>query len=327
MSPDTGLTAVDPAAQTSQADAGPVEAPERVVGLKHPWRWVGVAVEALLLAMLVHSLMTEKGFEWGVVGNYLFARPILDGVLTTIYLTAATMTVGVALGLVLAVMRLSKNPIFSTFAGLYISVFRAVPALVQMVFWFNLAALIPILSLGVPFGPSFVTFSATSIFSPFLAATLGLGLSESAYMAEIFRGGITTVPLGQSDAARAMGLRRSAALRHIVLPQAMRSVIPPLGNEVIGMLKYTSLASVISVTELLESATLIYDRTFETVPLLIVVALWYLALTTVLTAIQRRVERRFGRGVNREESRFFSQVISNAFQLRTRKSVRRGGST
>jgi polar amino acid transport system permease protein len=294
---------------------------ERVVPLKHPWRWVGAAVELVLIAMLVHALVSEAGFQWNVVGHYMFSRPILDGVLVTIELTASAMAIGIVLGLTVAVMRLSKNPVFAYFARSYIAFFRAVPALVQMVFWFNLASLIPRLSLGIPFGPSFMDFSSTSVFSSYLSATLGLGLSEAAYMAEIFRGGINGVPAGQSDAARSLGLKRGAALRYVVLPQAMKMVIPPSGNEVIGMLKYTSLASVIAVTELLESATLIFDRTFETVPLLIVAALWYLILTTILTAGQRIIERRFGRGTTVPEEQLWRTVWHNASSFRRRVGV------
>jgi polar amino acid transport system permease protein len=309
--------------QSSQPNIG--DAADRIVRLKHPWRWVGAGIALLFSAMLVHALITQPGFQWRIVSKYLFSHLILEGVLVTIELTATAMIVGISLGLLMAVMRLSHNPVFSYFARLYISVFRAVPALVQMIFWFNMAALIPVLSLGIPFGPAFVSFSATSVFSPFLAATLGLGLAEAAYMAEIFRGGITTVPNGQSDAARSMGLRRGAALRYVVLPQAMKGVIPPTGNEVIGMLKYTSLASVISVTELLQSATLIFNRTFETVPLLIVAALWYLVLTTALTIIQRRIERRFGRGTVQEEPALLSHVFRNALARRRRQGLRTTG--
>jgi polar amino acid transport system permease protein len=303
----------------------PEETPERVVPRKHPWRWVGAGAEVVLLAMLFHAFFTDAGFQWGVVGQYLFARPVLDGVLMTIELTASAMAIGIVLGLLLSVLRLSRNPVLSYLARAYISVFRAVPSLVQMVFWFNLAALLPKLSLGIPFGPSFVTFRSTAVFSPYLAATLGLGLAEAAYMAEIFRGGIAGVPAGQFDAARSMGLRRWAALRYVVLPQAMKSVIPPTGNEVIGMLKYTSLASVIAVTELLESVTLIFSRTFQTVPLLIVAALWYLALTTALTAGQRRLERRFGRGTTLQEDSLIKQAWSNAVTWRRRGTAVAGG--
>lgn len=296
---------------------------EPIVPLRHPWRMVGIAVILVAVAMLVHAAVAEPGFQWGVVGSYLFAQPILQGVLTTIELTGSAMGLGIVLGLVLSIMRMSESPAISVVARTYISVFRAIPALVQMIFWFNMAAVLPHLSLGVPFGPGFFHFSATSIFSPFLAATLGLGLAEAAFMAEIFRGGILSVHEGQMHAARACGMRRMTALRYIVLPQAMKSVIPPTGNEVIGMLKYSSLASVISVTELLESVTLVYDRTFQTMPLLMVAALWYLALTTVLTIGQRRIERHFGRGSAPGAVGLASQVWTNARAFRHQRSANR----
>lgn len=292
------------------------DAPDKVVPLRHPWRVVGTVVVLVLLAMFIHAVLTEKGFQWHVVGHYLFARPILRGVVTTLVLTACAMAIGIVLGLILAILRISPSPVLSYLAKTYIAVFRAVPSLVQMIFWFNMAALIPKLSLGVPFGPSFVHFSATKVFSPFTAAVLGLGLSEAAYMAEIFRGGIASVPQGQFQAALSIGMKRSAVLRYVVLPQAMKTVIPPTGNEVIGMLKYTSLASVISVTELLESVTLIFDRTFQTMPLLMVAALWYLAMTTVLTMGQRRIERHFGRGTTSAEVSLGRRVWTNLWARR-----------
>ena len=285
---------------------------ERVVPLRHPWRMLGVAVILVALAMLIHAAVTEGGFEWSVVGQYLFARSVLDGVVTTIELTGSAMGLGVSLGLVLAVMRMSDSPVISFVARTYISVFRGIPALVQMIFWFNMAALIPRLSAGIPFGPSYFHFSASSVFSPFLAATLGLGLAEAAFMAEIFRGGLLSVHEGQLDAARSIGMRRLTALRHVVLPQAMKSVIPPTGNEVIGMLKYSAIASVISVTELLESVTEIFDRTFQTMPLLMVAALWYLALTTLLTVGQRQIEWRFARGTDQRGTSLMTQAWRNA---------------
>lgn len=301
---------------TAAGDRGTPETEvERVVPLRHPWRTVGVIIELVLLAMLFHAFVTDEGFQWGVVGQYLFAKPVLDGVVMTIALTGSAMGIGIALGLFLSILRLSENLALSAFARTYIAVFRAIPALVQMIFWFNMAALIPRLGLGIPFGPTFFQLSSTSIFSAFLAATLGLGLSEAAYMAEIFRGGMASVQAGQFEAARSIGMRRVMVLRYVVLPQAMKAVIPPTGNEVIGMLKYTSLASVIAVTELLESVTLIFDRTFQTVPLLIVAALWYLVLTTLLTVGQRRIERYFGRGTLAEQS-LARQVWDNAMSWR-----------
>jgi polar amino acid transport system permease protein len=267
------------------------------VPLRHPGRWVAAGFVLVLLSWFAHTVVNNKNFQWPVVAKYLFSRDILFGVWVTIELTVTAMCIGIILGIVAALMRLSDNKLLSWSAQLYIVCFRATPALVQLIFWFNLSALFPVIAIGIPFfGPDFVTLNANAIITPFVAANLGLGLCEGAYMAEIVRSGILSVDPGATEAAVAVGMTRAQTMRHVVLPQALRVIVPPTGNQIIGMLKYTSLASVISVTELLSSAELIYTRTFETIPLLIVASLWYVALTTVLTAGQRAIERRVGRG-------------------------------
>ncbi len=271
-------------------------APGPPVPLRRPGRWVAFALVLFLAAWFGHLVVTNPNFQWPVVGKYLFDRNILRGVLLTIELTVSAMCIGIALGIAFALMRLSDNPLLSLFAQTYIVCFRGIPALVQLIFWFNLAALFPVITLGIPFfGPDFMTVNANALITPFVAANLGLGLCEGAYMAEIVRSGILSVDPGQREAAAAVGMTRAQTMRKVVLPQALRVIVPPTGNQVIGMLKYTSLASVISVTELLASAELVYTRTFETIPLLIVVSLWYLALTTLLTAGQRLIEQHVGR--------------------------------
>ncbi len=208
------------------------------------------------------------------------------------------MAIGVTLGVVAALMRLSDNKLLSRAATFYIVAFRGTPALVQLIFWYNLAALFPRITLGIPFfGPDFVSLNANTIITPVVAANLGLGLCEGAYMAEIVRAGIMSVDSGQREAGVALGLTRAQTMRRIILPQALRVIVPPTGNQIIGMLKLSSLASVISVTELLAAAGLIYTRTFETIPLLIVASLWYITLTSLLTLAQRVIERRLGRSV------------------------------
>jgi polar amino acid transport system permease protein len=298
-------------------------APGPPVPLRHPGRWIACAVVLLLLAWFGWTVVHNPNFQWPVVGKYLFSREILAGVLMTIELTASAMAIGIALGIVAALMRLSDNPLLSSAAQLYIVCFRATPALVQLIFWFNLSALFPTITIGVPFfGPDFVTLDANALITPFVAANLGLGLCEGAYMAEIVRSGILSVDAGEAEAAAAVGMTRAQTMRHVILPQALRVIVPPTGNQVIGMLKYTSLASVISVTELLASAELIYTRTFETIPLLIVASLWYVALTTVLTAFQRIIERRVGRSHRKEPARgwrpFRQAVVANLFRSRRR---------
>ena len=266
------------------------------VPLRHPGRWVACGVVALLVLWFGYIVVTNPNFQWDVVGRYLFGADILRGVLVTIELTITAMLIGIGLGIVVALMRLSSNGLLSSAAMLYITFFRGTPALVQLIFWFNLSALFPTITIGIPFfGPVFATVNANALITPFIAANLGLGLCEAAYMAEIVRSGILSVDAGQQEAAVAVGMTRAQAMRKVILPQALRVIIPPTGNQVIGMLKYTSLASVISVTELLASAELVYTRTFETIPLLIVASLWYVLLTTLLTAVQRVLEWHVGR--------------------------------
>jgi polar amino acid transport system permease protein len=273
--------------------------------VRHPWRWVSAAVIAVLTAMLIHTMTVstvkrgaqhESRWQWGIVGHYLFARPILNGVERTLLLTVVCMVIGVALGTILAVMRLSPNPIVAGASWLYIYFFRGTPVLLQIFFWYFMAYLYPVLSIGIPFGPSWLHFHTTTAMTKFLAATLGLGLNEAAYMAEIVRAGIISVDEGQTEAASALGMGRVLIMRRIVIPQAMRVIIPPTGNETISMLKTTSLASAIAYTELLYAAQLIYSTNYETIPLLITVAVWYLAITSVLYVGQYYIERHFARG-------------------------------
>ena len=206
------------------------------------------------------------------------------------------MAIGIALGTLLAVMRLSANPLVSGAAWLYVWFFRGTPVLVQIIFWYYISALYPKIDLGVPFGLSFIHANANTLIHSFTAAILALGLNEGAYMSEIVRAGIISVEEGQSDAARSLGMTRLQTMRRIVLPQAMRVIVPPTGNETISMLKTTSLVVVIAYFELTVAVQTIYSRTFQTIPLLIVAALWYLALTSVLSIGQMFIERRFGRG-------------------------------
>jgi polar amino acid transport system permease protein len=272
----------------------------RAVPVRHPGRWVATVVVVVLATMLVHTLFANPRFEWAVVRHYFLDGTILHGLRVTLELTAVAMAVGIVGGVVLAVMRLSSNPIVASAAWGYIWLFRGTPVLVQIIFWFNIGALYPRLSIGLPFGPEIWHGSANSLITPFTAAILALGLNEAAYMAEIVRAGILSVDEGQSEAAQSLGMTRTLTLRRIVLPQAMRVIIPPTGNETISMLKTSSLAIVISVMELLGSATAIYSNNFKTIPLLIVVSLWYLILTSLLTIGQFYIERYFGRGSTRE---------------------------
>ncbi len=268
----------------------------KAVPVRHPGRWVAAVVVLVLLAMFVHSLVTNPRFEWSVVGSYFTSSRVLDGLEITLLLTVVCMAIGIVLGVILAVMRLSANPLLSGASWAYIWFFRGTPVLVQLLFWYNLAALYPQISLGIPFGPAFVHGSANSLITALTASILGLGLNEGAYMAEIVRAGILSVDHGQVEAAQALGMTRAVTMRRIILPQAMRVIIPPTGNETISMLKTSSLASVITVTELLYAVQLIYSVNFKTIPLLIVASLWYLIATSILTIGQYYVERHYARG-------------------------------
>ncbi|MEI7778195.1 MAG: amino acid ABC transporter permease [Actinomycetes bacterium] len=268
----------------------------RAVPVRHPGRWVSVAVIAVLIAMLGHFALTNTQLKWSVVGKYLFDPSIIHGIRITLELTIVAMFLGIFLGVLLAVMRLSKNPIVAGFGWIYVWFFRGTPVLVQLLFWFNLPAIVRALSVGIPFGPSWLQTDPKTIITAFVAATLGLGLNEAAYMAEIARAGLLSVDEGQREAAEALGMSSTQTMRRIVLPQAMRVIVPPTGNETISMLKTTSLVSAIGVAELLYTAQIIYARTYQTIPLLIVASLWYLFMTSILTVGQYYVERYYARG-------------------------------
>jgi polar amino acid transport system permease protein len=246
------------------------------------------------------SIVTNPKFEWHVVRQYFTNDTILRGLLVTLELTVIAMAMGIIIGVVLAVMRRSPVPIVSGTAWVYIWFFRGTPVLVQLLFWEFISALYPKISLGLPFvGVTFFHGNANAIITPLTAAALGLGLNEGAYMAEIVRAGILSVDEGQTEAAQSLGMTRLQTMRLIVLPQAMRVIIPPTGNETISMLKTSSLASVIAVRELLFNAQIIYARTFQTIPLLLVASIWYLIVTSILTVGQYYLERHFGRGATR----------------------------
>ncbi len=257
----------------------------------------------IVAASLVRAVIVNPNFMWGTVGHYLFDHRIISGVLKTIELTVLSMLIGILLGVVMAVMRLSLNPIVSGFSWLYIWFFRGTPLLVQLLFWLFGAALFKHVTLGVPFGgPAIINPSYNSLIPAFVAALLGFGLNEGAYMAEIVRAGIISVDEGQTQAAQSLGLSRLQALRLIVLPQAMRVIIPPTGNETISMLKNTSLVLVLgSVVDLLFAVQQIYSVNYLEIPLLIVACIWYLAMTSVLYVGQYFIERRYGRGFSRAE--------------------------
>lgn len=266
-----------------------------IVKARHPGRWISAAAIVFLGLLLLRSVVSNPNFGWETVGMYIRDVSIVRGIAITLELTAICMLIGIVLGVVLAVMRISANPVVRTAAFAYVNFFRGTPVLVQLLFWYNLAALYPSITFGIPG----VDLDANEIITPLTAAILGLGLNQAAYMSEIVRAGILSVEHGQSEAAGALGINRLQTMRRIILPQAMRVIIPPTGNETIGMLKTTALVSVISVPELLYSAQIIYARNFETIPLLMVASIWYIVVTSILSIGQFYLERHYAKGGQR----------------------------
>ena len=304
-------------------DAATAGRPEQItsVPVRHPGRWVAAVIVLVIATSLAHSMATNPRFEWGIVGQYFASSRVLHGLALTIELTVIAMALGIALGVVLAVTRLSPNPLVSGASWLYIWLFRGTPVLVQILFWNFIAALYPVISLGIPFGPQLLHGNANALITPFVAGILGLGLNEGAYMAEIVRAGIISVDEGQSEAAQALGMTRLQIIRRIVLPQAMPVILPPTGNETISMLKTSSLVSVIAVSELLYSVQLIYAANYRQIPLLMVATIWYLIGTTILSIGQYYLERRFGRGTARGQGLTPRQRILNML------AIQHGGAT
>ncbi|MFF5106540.1 amino acid ABC transporter permease [Streptomyces sp. NPDC000134] len=294
--PDT--PSVTEAGRAQPPDTAGAELP-RIVPRRHLGRWTAATGALLVFAMVLNSVVRNDAFQWEVVGDYFTTGAVLEGLWLTLWLTGAVMVLGFLLGTVLAVLRLSANPVLRTLSWGYVWIFRSTPLLVQLLFWFNIGALYPTLGLGIPFGPEFVTVKTVNLFGPTLTAVIGLTLHESAYAAEVVRGGILSVDPGQTEAAQALGLSRRRTLRRVVIPQAMRSIVPTAGNMLIGTLKGTSIVSVLAVHDLLYSVQLVYNQTYQVIPLLMVATLWYIAVTTVLGAGQYYVERYYARGASR----------------------------
>ncbi|CAM5606562.1 amino acid ABC transporter permease [Streptomyces fumanus] len=293
------MTLTSDAATVPAAPPAADPAALQVVPARHPARWVAAAAVTVLVAQFAHGLATNPVWEWGVFGDYVLSDTIVQAVWVTLQLTAYASVLGFLLGTVLAFMRLSRSPLLQTVAWTYIWVFRSIPMIVQLVFWFNLSALYERLGLGIPFGPVFWSVDSDSLIGTIGAAVIGLTLHQAAYAAEIVRGGVVSVDGGQLEAAAALGIPRLRQIRRIVLPQAMRAILPTAGNEIIGLLKGTSVVSVMAIGELFYQAQVIYGRNGRVIPLLLVATAWYVVLTSVLSVVQYYVERRFARGADR----------------------------
>ncbi|MFD3675816.1 amino acid ABC transporter permease [Streptomyces sp. NPDC058613] len=273
----------------------------QVVPVRHYGRWAAAVVAVTALVGLAGSLAKNDNLRWDVVGRYLFADLIFDGLVTTLWLTAAAMALGLGLGTLIAVMRLSASPVLYGLATLFVWIFRGTPLLVQIIFWGYAGALYKYVMIGVPFTDiTFLSVETNSLLTPAVAALLALGLNEAAYASEIVRAGIQSVDPGQAEAAHSLGMRPALTTRRIVLPQAMRVIIPPMGNETINMLKMTALVSVISAHDLMSNIQDVYAQNYQVIPMLVVASLWYLALVTLLGIPQAWLERRYGRGTARE---------------------------
>lgn len=238
----------------------------------------------------LYIVAVNPNFEWPVVGKYLFDPTVMQGLSVTLGLTVISMVIGVILGLLLAVARMSKDRLAWSISALFIWFFRGTPLLVQLIFWYNMSTLFPRISIGI------TSWDTNTLITPLTAAVLGLALNEAAYMAEIIRGGLLSVDKGQAETAEAFGMTHGRALRRIIIPQAMKSIVPPTGNQLISMIKATSLVSVIAMADLLYSVQSIYNRTFEIIPLLMVAVVWYLFITSILNVGQGAIERYYGRG-------------------------------
>lgn len=291
-----------------------------VVTARHPWRWVAAAAVIAVVGLLLLSAVTNPRFGWDKVALYFRDITIVNGIGITLMLTVVCMAAGVGLGVILAVMQLSTNPVVKASAGMYVTAFRGTPVLVQLLFWFNLSALYPEITFGIPG----VSLDANQLITPLAAAILGLGLNEAAYMSEIVRAGIQSIDQGQGEAAGALGMSRLQTLFRVILPQAMRVIIPPTGNEFIGMLKMTSLVSVIAVPELLYSAQIIYSKNLQVVPLLLVASIWYIIVTTVFSVGQGYLERRFSRGTSRSVPPSAAERLRRFFRIHSPQASGRG---
>jgi polar amino acid transport system permease protein len=271
----------------------------KVVGVRHVGRWVSSAVVAVLLAQLLHAAATNKALEWKVFAKYVFDSTILNAVLMTLELTFLAAVFGFVGGVVLAAMRLSRSPLLRGVSWAYVWLFRSVPLIVQVLLWGNLAILYRHLSLGVPFGPGVAHLTTRHLLTPFIAAVVGLSICEAAYAAEVVRGGIISVDQGQTEAANALGIPRFRQFRRIIFPQAMRTILPSAANQLIGLVKSTSIVYVLAIGELFYQVTVIYGRTTRVIPLLTVATFWYVVMTTVLSIVQYYIERYFSRGALR----------------------------
>jgi polar amino acid transport system permease protein len=290
----------NPVRSAAEATSSPtgMAPPIKAVPLRHPWRNLIAVIIIVYVAAAIYDATTRTAFQWDIYVKYMFDRHVSAAALITIELTVLAMVLAVTLALVLAVMRLSNNPILKWIAWAYIWIFRGTPVYVQLTLWGLLSVIYPTIQIGLPFVHPFIELGTNGALNYYELAVIGLGLNEAAYLAEIVRAGILSVDRGQEEAATALGMSWSQTMWRIVIPQSMRVIIPPTGNEFISMLKTTSLVTAVPfIGDLFSVANGISARLFAPVPLLLVASTWYLAMSSVLTVGQYFLERRFARGI------------------------------
>jgi polar amino acid transport system permease protein len=302
--------------------AGSLPAPDAlaVVPLRHPMRLIAMLVVLMLLVMLAYTVIGNPELQWPTVARYMFSPLILDGLYTTLLLTIIVMVLAVVIGTIAALMMLSPSSVLSVPAVAFVWLFRGAPALVQLILWYNVSLIFPTVSLWLPFAGTVYSVRTNDLMTPFMAAVVALSLHEAGYMAEIVRAGLKTVSKGQTEAALSLGMHPRLLIRRVVLPQAMRMIIPPTGNETINLLKTTSLVSIIAVGDILYSAQAVYARTFETIPLLLVVAIWYLIVVSIMSGGQFFLERSFARDEVASKRSLLPRTIQNLLPSRRKVS-------
>jgi polar amino acid transport system permease protein len=287
----------DQGGQNAHPDRAFYDEPIKAIRLRHPWRIISAAVLVVWVVAFVIDAAGRKAYDWKAYGEYIFDVRILKATAITLQLTIYSILIAITLGIILAVMRQSPNSVFKAVSWVFIWVFRGTPVYVQLVFWGLLSTIYPFLFFGIPFGGPGFHISISQNSSLFWIAVVGLGLNEAAYMAEIVRAGLLSVDHGQEEAAKALGMKWWITMRAIIIPQAMRIIIPPTGNEVISMLKTTSLVTAVPVSsDLYSRARDISAETFNPIPMLLIASTWYLVFTTVLMVGQYFLEKRFARG-------------------------------
>ncbi|MBA8909938.1 amino acid ABC transporter permease [Aminobacter ciceronei] len=281
----------------------PISASPYVVAKHIPYaRYVISAALIVALALIAHAFAVGQ-IQWLVVRQYLFDSAIMNGMINTIILTFFSMVAGIALGLASALMTDSQNPLMRSVSSGYRFFFRSIPILLQLLIWYNLALVFPRIVV-----PGIASFETTQVITPFVAALLAFGISQGAYTSEVIRSGLLSVGRGQVEAAKSIGMTRGATLRRIVLPQAMRVIVPPLGNETIGMLKYTSLASIIQYQDIVYSTQTIYYANGLVIEMLIVCAFWYLLVVATLSYFQSKIEKHYNKSNQTHSSRVENSV-------------------